>query len=124
MDCRETQSLVRAYIDDKIPPRKLEEFIEHVEACPSCYDELETYYTLFFAMKYLDEDRHSSYNIKEMLSEDLKRKMAHARYCRRRKVAGIIFLLVMALILLFVAGMFLMPAMTGDVLSWILGLFE
>lgn len=84
MDCREAEKMVQLYIENKIPPKKLEEFIEHISHCPSCYDELETYYTIYFAMKYLDEDRHSSYNIKEMLDEDLKKRIQYVKRHRRK----------------------------------------
>ena len=34
---------------------ELENFLEHVENCPSCYDELETYFIVHAAMQQLDE---------------------------------------------------------------------
>lgn len=105
MDCKEAERLVQPYIENKIPPKKLGEFIEHVNCCSSCYDELETYYTIYFAMKYLDEDRHTSYNIKKMLDEDLKKRAQYVRRLRRRRMmsigVGVILILVLVLSILF-----------------------
>ena len=120
MDCKEAERLVQDYIKDRIPPKKLGEFIEHTCNCPSCYDELETYYTIHFAMKYLDEDRQSSYNIKDMLRVDLKKKALYSRRFRRRRIASICAVIILTIILIFTILFLLIPDSTDEV--W--GLFS
>ena len=44
MDCRTAEGMVSSYIEHKLPVNELEEFLDHVESCSSCYDELETYF--------------------------------------------------------------------------------
>ena len=43
MNCQEAQRLVMPYIQDELTDRELEEFLEHVETCPACQEELEIY---------------------------------------------------------------------------------
>ena len=74
MTCQEAEKLVVPYIKDELSPMELEEFIEHVEHCPECYDELETYYTIKVGINYLEQDRQDAYNIPQMLKKDLERK--------------------------------------------------
>lgn len=75
MDCKEAESHVNDYIDGTMTVSQLETFLKHVRNCKSCYDELETYYTIRVAMSYLEEGQAHSYNIKEMLSEDMKERI-------------------------------------------------
>ena len=74
MKCEEALTRISAYIDNTLSGRELEEFIEHVEHCPECYDELETYYTIKVGINYLEQDRQDAYNIPQMLKKDLERK--------------------------------------------------
>ena len=43
MDCRTAESMVTRFIDHSLSVNELEEFLDHIEHCSSCYDELETY---------------------------------------------------------------------------------
>ncbi|MCI5699789.1 MAG: zf-HC2 domain-containing protein [Lachnospiraceae bacterium] len=119
MDCREAEKMVQLYIENKIPPKKLEEFIEHISHCPSCYDELETYYTIYFAMKYLDEDRHSSYNIKEMLDEDLKKRIQYVKRHRRKRIITVVALVVLVFWLILCMMFLLMPEIPQEMSDFI-----
>ena len=83
MKCEETLSKIDSFINNTLPVREMEDFLEHIESCPECYDELETYYTITVGMKYLEEEKLESYNIPKMLKEDLKQK---EDFLRRRRL--------------------------------------
>ncbi len=55
MNCREAQSMIHAFIDDKLNDEECAEFLEHIHSCSSCYDELEVYFTVTEAMKHFDD---------------------------------------------------------------------
>lgn len=55
MNCQTAESMVNRYIEHDLSVDELEDFLEHVENCPSCYDELETYFIVHAAMQQLDE---------------------------------------------------------------------
>ena len=42
MNCQTAESMVNRYIEHDLSVNELEDFLDHVENCPSCYDELET----------------------------------------------------------------------------------
>ena len=44
MNCRIAEGMVNKYIDHTLPLNDLEDFLEHIEKCSSCYDELATYF--------------------------------------------------------------------------------
>lgn len=74
MKCETALLEIDAYINGELNQRELEKFIEHVKSCPSCYDELETHYTISEGIRYLEEDRTEAYNIPKMLKKDLEKK--------------------------------------------------
>ena len=39
MNCQTAESMVNRYIEHDLSVDELEDFLEHVENCPSCYDE-------------------------------------------------------------------------------------
>jgi len=43
MKCVEAQRLMRAYAEGSLPDRETEVFLDHVEKCHDCYEELELY---------------------------------------------------------------------------------
>lgn len=85
MDCKTAQQMITSYIKRELTDRELEGFIEHIRECQECYEELEIYFTIHFALQKLDEDKNVSYNIQKMLKDDLR---ASERRVHRRKVAS------------------------------------
>lgn len=109
MDCKEAERLVQPYIENKLSPKQLEAFISHVQKCPSCYEELETYFIIHHAIKYLEEDRHDSYNMKEKLSVDLGKKRRQIRTNRRLKMLKGFLIILLAVLVIAVVCLFLLP---------------
>ena len=74
MNCQTAESMVNRYIEHDLSVDELENFLEHVENCPSCYDELETYFIVHAAMQQLDEQsRDSTLDLRELLEEDIRK---------------------------------------------------
>lgn len=94
MNCTRAQSLITQFINGKLNIEKLEEFIDHVESCASCREELEVYYALLTAMKQLDEDKNLSEDFSLELSQQIEKAKEwiwHVKYTYYRKKA-ILFL--------------------------------
>lgn len=71
MTCMEAQQMITLFINDTITLEQAEAFIDHVNHCASCREDLEVYYALLTAMKQLDEDKELSDNY----AQDLKYKI-------------------------------------------------
>ena len=83
MNCQTAESMVNRYIEHDLSVDELEDFLEHVENCPSCYDELETYFIVHAAMQQLDEKQEDTVlDFKELLEEDIRKSK---RYIRKKK---------------------------------------
>lgn len=70
MTCMEAEKMVIPYINDELSPTELEDFIEHIETCENCREELEIHYMVDVGLKKLDE-ADGTYDI----VGDLKRKL-------------------------------------------------
>ena len=44
MTCKEAESLVMPYIRHEIDIQEMEDFLEHIDGCENCREELEIYY--------------------------------------------------------------------------------
>lgn len=97
MDCTAAESMVNRYINQTLSVEELEEFLEHIRSCSSCYDELETYFIVHEAMQQLNEDSSDSVlDFKELLELDLRRSR---RYIRKKKAARFLLGLLVCLLL-------------------------
>lgn len=56
MKCREAEKLVVPYIKDELTMDELDEFLEHVEYCDNCMEELEIHYMVDVGLRKLDEE--------------------------------------------------------------------
>lgn len=102
MDCKKAQSLVTAYIKRQLDDRETEEFIEHITHCQECHEELEIYFTIHFALQKLDEEQNVSYNIKQMLEDDLEATERKVRGRNIFRICSYAIMLVAEILLTFV----------------------
>lgn len=77
--CREAEKLVVPYINDELSFPQLEDFMEHIESCANCREELEIHYMVDIGLKKLDE-ADGTYDI----VGDLRRKLEDSYGVLRR----------------------------------------
>ena len=65
--------------------QELEDFLEHVEGCPGCQEELEIYFTVEVGLKQLEEES-GSYNIKGEMEASLEASRQKVRLARLFKI--------------------------------------
>ena len=111
MDCKMAQSLVIPYINDQLDDETLEGFLNHIKGCKECYEELEIYFTIQYALQKLDEDGKVSFNIQTMLNENLKasRKLVKRRKFMRTSARAVMVAAELVLVLLLFAQLDMLP---------------
>lgn len=83
IDCLTAEGMVSKYIRHTLSVDELEEFLDHVESCPSCYDELETHFIVYEALQQLDEKEDGTVlDFRKLLEQDIRRSR---RTIRQRK---------------------------------------
>ena len=72
MTCKEAESLVMPYIRHEIDIQEMEDFLEHIDGCENCREELEIYYMVEEGIRQLDSDTDTDrYNIKGDMEADI-----------------------------------------------------
>ncbi len=56
MDCQETQKAIPRFIKDELEGRELQAFLNHVESCEECKEELSIQYLVTEGMNHLEKD--------------------------------------------------------------------
>lgn len=108
MNCIDAQRQIMPFINNKLGNDQLEEFINHVNLCPNCMDELEVYYVLLSSMKHLDEDKELSNDFHQDLMDLLIRseeKIFHDKLVHiRKKIILVIMISIVAVLSSFRLG--------------------
>ena len=69
MDCKKAMELMTQFINEQLDADDVQAFLDHIDSCPECREELEVTYSLMTAMKQLDEDTDLSDNYIEELNQ-------------------------------------------------------
>ena len=109
MDCRTAEGMVNRYISHTLSIEEMEEFLDHIQNCSSCYDELETYYIVHEVTQQLDaSESESVLDFKKLLEMDIRKSRRTLRQKKiTRFVIGIFacFLIILLAVFLFYAMM-------------------
>ena len=70
MKCQNMERYITLFINDELSGIRMREFIEHIEHCSSCFDEMETNYLLKEALLRLEDD--GTYNLHGELMDKIR----------------------------------------------------
>lgn len=65
MNCKEAEKKIPSFLQDDLDGSKLEEFMEHVESCPECKEELSIQLLVTEGLEQLEEG--NNFNLQEEL---------------------------------------------------------
>ena len=101
LTCREILSMIPDYLNNNLSDRQLGKFLEHIQHCSSCYEELETNFMVDRTVRYLDKpgSGDTSFNLKPMLRQDLERKQ---KQLKEKRISGRIRLLIILVTLILI----------------------
>ncbi len=85
LTCKEAEKMVMHYIDEELGEEELDEFLEHIEECSLCREELEIYYTVSVGLRQLDSGT-GVYDIAGALEESMNLAWLKVRAVRLRRV--------------------------------------
>ena len=79
LTCKEATKMVVPYIEGRLGNKELRRFVNHIEECKDCREELETYYIVYKGLMQLDEKEELPMNIIEALNEDFAVSKQHLK---------------------------------------------
>ncbi len=83
LECREYEKQVQSFLKDEMEDTQMLAFMEHVQICPRCYEELEIYHSVYDGLELMEQE--------EPLMEHLEFADARLRYLleqRKQRIAG------------------------------------
>ena len=92
MTCKEAEQMVMPYINDELTDKELEAFLEHIDTCASCYEEL-------------DGDGTETQDMHNLLPDALHASWMHIR---GRKILNIYYVLSQTLAMLALTAVMIM----------------
>ncbi len=78
MKCLEAQRLIQPYLEHKLSDREMRQFLDHVEHCPDCYEELELTLAVTRAVD-PDQEQDRRYAGEYDFEKQLKNEIARSR---------------------------------------------
>lgn len=125
MKCIEARRMVTPFVKKELSEKDTEAFLNHIEHCSDCMDELDIYYVVYNALYLMDSGTHHEYDFKKMLSEEVR---SAKRTIFRRKAAGILRVIsvLLAEVLLVMAvytGVCMKTGAEGESIFWRIFLF-
>ncbi|GEM_PF-3732147 len=87
MDCVKAQQMIRPYLDGVLSDRELEDFLDHVQTCQSCFGELEVYFSIYRTLN--NEDEKGDYNYARKLRGRLRKSREYLQVRRRNKIVKV-----------------------------------
>lgn len=70
MNCKEAEKKIPFFLNDELDGDGLAEFVEHIEACPECKEELSIQFLVAEGLEQLEQG--NSFNLQEALMETLE----------------------------------------------------
>ncbi|MCD7814756.1 MAG: zf-HC2 domain-containing protein [Lachnospiraceae bacterium] len=92
MKCNEARRMVVPFVKKELSEREMEAFLNHVESCEDCMEELDTYFMVYKAIVAIDTGAHDEYDFKKLLAEDIR---SAKRSIFRRKASRIFHVVVL-----------------------------
>ena len=69
MNCMETEKMIPAYLQDELEGKELDLFMEHIESCPECKEELSIQFLVSEGMEQLEAG--NNFNLQKALQAKL-----------------------------------------------------
>ena len=81
MTCKDADKSMALFLDDELDNRELADFLNHIETCPECKEELTIQFLVKVGMQRLEDG--NTFNLKaelDMLLKDARKKLMGRRY--------------------------------------------
>lgn len=103
MKCLEAQRLMQLFLEKKLEAPQLHDFVEHIESCPDCREELELNMAVYSTLLNGKEKDRFDYNFAERTNSYLRVAKRYLRRVRMRHITqGTVIILAQLVLLLFV----------------------
>lgn len=101
MNCKEAEKKIPPFLDDELDGRGLAEFVEHIEDCPECMEELSIQFLVAEGLEQLEQG--NNFNLQKALTWKLED--ADDRIRINRALRRILLVLEAAVVVVIIAAL-------------------
>ncbi len=87
MECKEFTGLIQDFLNDRLEETKLSEFLDHIDECENCADELRIQYLIYEGLERLETG--ATFDVDKDLAEWMDEQRRKLRYRNGIKKAAI-----------------------------------
>lgn len=69
MNCKDTEKMIPAFLQDDLDSKELRHFIEHIDSCPECMEELSIQFLVAEGLERLEKG--NNFNLQNALSKKM-----------------------------------------------------
>lgn len=94
MECREYEKQIDSFLKNEMTDKEMLNFMEHVEKCPRCYEELEVYYSVYEGLNMLDSEtllEESPEHTEKGLEQLLDARYKEIEFRKAKQIIKILF---------------------------------
>ena len=96
MTCKDSDKLIPLFLDDDLDNRDLSDFLDHIDSCPECKEELTIQFLVKVGMIRLEDG--NTFNLSSELDSMLKEARKRLRYRRSLVFASFVLQVAVAVL--------------------------
>ena len=97
MECKELQKTTHLFIEDKLNSKDTIKFIEHINNCPICKEDLAIEYLVVVGIKRLDSE--STFDLQNEITETIETRLRKAKLKIKAYNCFMVFVLLVAILI-------------------------
>lgn len=101
MNCAQCKKCIKDFLNDSLNSKQTIEFLDHVNSCDDCMEELSVEFLVTEGLKRLDSA--TSFNLENELDEKIKNAYKKAKFYKQFSIVSVIVTVIIA----FLLGLFL-----------------
>ena len=104
MECKEVQKNIHNFINNKLDSKDCLAFIEHIQKCPNCKEELSIEFLVVTGLQRLDDAE--AFDLQKELTEKIKTNEENALQRKKMSRIGFLFVIFLAVVAGYYLSMF------------------
>lgn len=117
MTCLEAQRFIRPFLEETLSDQQTKQFLDHVEHCQGCMEELEISLTIQEMLNTDIESGQNAYNFKERTRQKIQSARRRLLRHRAQRIGGLVFLPALGLLLVGVIVLSILTLRSGGSLN-------
>ncbi|MDO4942874.1 MAG: zf-HC2 domain-containing protein [Lachnospiraceae bacterium] len=106
MECFEVDTKIISYLEHALDDHELQEFLEHLNECEDCRNEVELYFTLIEGLNQMDEDEIQVFDFRTEFQKQRKERLKEVILRKRYRSLADHFVLIFVIVIVLLGFLY------------------